>query len=458
MKILTPETKIGFFTLFSLLAIGYMFFVLNPRGFSGDSYKPYYTLVPDASGIIENSNVLTNGVVIGKVKSIELSDEGMTRIDFEVKSFVKIPEGSRTGIKGKGLLGDVFLEVVRSNRYDSLLSEGARLEAMNVKMSINDLTELAGSVGKDVKQVTSRVANAIGNDESEKALKDILMDLRDSLALVKTALQNNTKNIDKITESIRKASENVEQASVSIKSIAGGLDSGKGTLGKLLKDEKIAEEIEEGLVSVNEVLSPARRLRIDVDYHGEYRFFQENQHFVNVRLQTQPDLFYLLGVTNAYKTEQYSSLEIDGNTSGSDKDLDKPHESAKYTLHRKEALRFNVQIGKRWGDLELRLGLFESTGGIAADYYFFSDIVKLGFEAYEWNLKNTEAFKEREYAYFKTYLSVNFLSNLYLIAGLNDFTRLKVWNDGKYPIFVGAGFHFTDRDLTSIMSASSIAW
>ena len=104
------------------------------------------------------------------------------------------------------------------------------------------------------------------------------------------------------------------------------------------------------------------------------------------------------------------------------------------------------------------MGLFESTGGLAADYYLFSDILKFGFESYNWNLKTNQIYKERELAYLKTYLSINFLSNLYLIAGLNDFTRIGAWKDGDYPIFIGAGFHFTDRDFTSIMSASSIAW
>ena len=83
---MTTETKIGLFTIGSLLALAYMFFILNPSRFSNEKYKPYYTLVRDASGIIENSNVQTNGVTIGRVTSIQLVEDGWTRIDFEINN------------------------------------------------------------------------------------------------------------------------------------------------------------------------------------------------------------------------------------------------------------------------------------------------------------------------------------------------------------------------------------
>jgi phospholipid/cholesterol/gamma-HCH transport system substrate-binding protein len=491
MKIMTTETKIGLFTIGSFLALAYMFFVLNPSRFSSEKYKSYYTLVRDASGIIENSNVQTNGVTIGRVTSIQLVEDGWTRIDFEIKSFVKVPRGSKTVVKEKGLLGDVYLGLMRSNNYNDLLVENDFLEAFEGRMGIGDLTSMAGNIGKDVQKITHSLANTISTEEGEKALHDILLDLRDSLALIKNTLQNNSQNVDQITENVRNVSENLvsvsetvktlfdfkndeksmknvfesmkeisknmELASASIKNIAQGLDNGQGTLGKLIKDDKLIVDIEEGISSVNEMLSPARRLHIDVDYHGEYRFDSENQHFVNLKLQTRPDLFYLLGVTNTYSTESYSQLTIDGETSNLNKDLQKPHKEALLVTRKQDAIRFNLQVGKRWHDLELRLGLFESTGGVGLDYYFLKDAIKVGFEAYDWNMSYSNNFKKRNYALFRTYVNVNLFSHLYLIGGLNDFTKKGTWEDGKYPFFLGAGFNFTDKDLTSILGASSFA-
>lgn len=490
MKNFTMEMKIGFFTIFSFLAIGYMFFVLNPSRFSGEKYKSYHTLVKNASGIIENTNVLTNGVTIGKVNRIRLADGGFTRIDFEIKNFVKIPKGTRTAIKEKGLLGDVYLEILRSENYADLEEEGSLLYSIDDAMGIGELTALAGSVGKDIKKVTSNLAGSLGSDEGGVALKDILYDLRDSISLIKTALKNNSENIDRITDnmkeissnlvlvsqtaktlfdfedknsmkdvfdSLKVVSKNVELASNSIKNVAEKLDSGEGTLGKLISDDKIVQDIEEGLTSINEMLAPAKRLTFNLDYHGEYRFNQQNQHYVNLKIQTRPDLFYMVGVTNTYETNTYSELEIDGTYTDIDKELSRPHKTGKLLVQKTDAIRFNLQVGKRWKDLELRIGLFQSTGGVAADYYFFRDIVKLGVEAYEWNMKDDANFVKRKFALFRAYINVNFFSNIYITGGLNDFTRDGIWENGQTPIFLGAGFHFTDKDLSGVFGAASMA-
>ena len=490
MKNFTTEMKIGFFTIFSFLAIGYMFFVLNPSRFSGDKFKAYYTVVQNASGIIENTNVLTNGVNIGKVNTIRLDDNGHTRIDFQVKSYVKIPRGSKTAIKEKGLLGDVYLEIVRSENYSDLIEEGSALAALDDPMGIGDLTALAGSVGKDVKKVTVKLANTFGTDEGEVALKDILFDLRDSISLIKKSLVTNSDNIDRITEnikeissnlvhvsktaktlfdfedkesmkgvfdSLKEISKNIEQASHSIMNVSQRIDSGEGTLGKLINDDKVVQDIEEGLSSINEMIAPAKRLSLNLDYHGEYRFDQQNQHYVNLTVRTRPDLFYTVGITNTYQTQVYSELEIDGSNSDLAKELSRPHGSSKYLVQRQEALRFNLQVGKRWHDLELRIGLFESTGGVAADYYFFRDILKLGVEAYAWNMKDDSNFIKRKVALFKAYVSLNFFSNLYIVGGINDFTQKGIWSSGKTPFYIGAGFNFTDKDLSGVFGAASLA-
>lgn len=515
MKTFTTEIKIGLFTIFSFFVIGYMFFVLNPNTFNGKTYKSYHTLVDDASGIIENTNVFTNGVVVGKVKDIKLVENNKTRIDFEVKQFVKIPEGSKAAIKEKGLLGDVYLEVLRSPDRGQYIKTDGYIEIFQESMGIGKLTTLAGSIGKDVKKVSTNFAKVLGSEEGEKDLKEIILSLKESLSLVRDSLNNNSKNINSIiknteavtaninkilgkntsnineitqnikeisknlvsvtktaknlfdfdekdsmkgvVDSIKKTSINIELASNSIKNIAQNLDEGEGTLGKLINDDKIIYDIEEGISSINEMISPARKLQINVDYHGEYRAQKGSQHFVNLTLRTRPDMFYLLGITNTYKDQTYTQLEIDKSTSDTSKDINKPHDESKLILIEEKALRFNLQIGKRWRDLELRLGLFESTGGIAADYYLFKDRIKLGVEAYEWNISETSHFDNRKYAFFRTYLNINLLSNLYVIGGLNDFSKEDAWKAKKYPLFIGAGFNFSDKDLKSILGISSLA-
>ena len=49
----------------------------------------------------------------------------------------------------------------------------------------------------------------------------------------------------------------------------------------------------------------------------------------------------------------------------------------------KDKFLFNAQIGKRWRDIAVRGGMFESTGGVGTDYYAFNDRLKMTFEAFD---------------------------------------------------------------------------
>ena len=102
------EFKVGLFTILSGFVIAYMFFVLSPESFNSSTTKIYHTVVNNAAGVVVKTHVKTNGVTIGKVRDITLQIN-KTKIDLEIDSKVRIPQGSKVAIKEKGLLGDVYV-------------------------------------------------------------------------------------------------------------------------------------------------------------------------------------------------------------------------------------------------------------------------------------------------------------------------------------------------------------
>ena len=73
----------------------------------------YYTLLEDASGILTKTHVKTNGVNIGSVSAITLT-ENSTRIDIDIEENITIPTGSTAVVRSVGFLGDKFIEIVRA--------------------------------------------------------------------------------------------------------------------------------------------------------------------------------------------------------------------------------------------------------------------------------------------------------------------------------------------------------
>jgi phospholipid/cholesterol/gamma-HCH transport system substrate-binding protein len=110
----------------------------------------------------------------------------------------------------------------------------------------------------------------------------------------------------------------------------------------------------------------------------------------------------------------------------------------------KNGLLFNVQIGKRWKDIVLRGGIFESTGGVGLDYLTFNDKLKLSFEAFDFSSdRRTHLKAAAEYRLFK---------HLYLTAGWDDF----ISNQGNKSPFGGFAIRFEDEDLKYILSSTPI--
>lgn len=476
------EFKVGLFTIAAAAVIAYMFFVLSPDSFRRTGQRRFYTEVKNAAGIVNKTHVKTNGVVIGKVVGLSLL-ANRTRIDFEVQDHVQLPLGSQIGIKEKGLLGDVFLEIVRSEDSGQYYKEGELIPALEGQFNIGALVEIAGSVGKDIKEVTAVLAKLLGGAEGEKTLHGLLSDVRalaaDTRALVaenRTDLRATVQNLQAISVSLReivgdenrhkianiltafdKTMQDFEVTAKSVRVVADKIEKGEGTIGKLVNDEMVLNDLQAAINDVREVLAPATKLQLTVDYHGEIRKDQTFQHYFNTYLRTRPDRFYLLGFTDMHESTRETLVErLDVGEPSYDAELEPSPYKTRERVVEKKAIRFNVQFGTRWHFAQLRFGLFESTGGIASDLLLLDDQLRLSLEAFDWNTNS----RLRRVAHLKAYLSVLFFKHIYGVVGIDDLTRydLDTGKQIKAPnTFFGAGLNFDDQDLKALFGAASLA-
>lgn len=492
--------------------IGYMFFVLSPDSFKSSGYKLYFTEVKDAAGIVTKTHVKTNGVIVGKVTAIKL-EVNRTRIEFEVEQDVKIPQGSAIAIKEKGLLGDVFIEIIRGDDVGVYVDEQTLIPPVEDQVNISALISIAGSIGKDIREVTKILAKVLGGKEGERNVTSIVNDIRDLASNTRQMVEENRadirsliSNLERTSETLRKvigdkeedlgrivhnvrvATDDLRDFSASVKGIVGGenrekiekiiasfdhtmqdvevtaknvrlvadkIERGEGTLGKLINDDKALTELELAIKDVREVLAPATKLQLTVDYHGELRKDKSTQHYFDTWLRTRPDKFFLLGFTDLTESvveTQTETLNPEDQSPDSTGTATKTRER----IVAKKALRFNLQFGKRWDMAQLRFGLFESTGGLASDFYLFEDRARFTMEAFDWNSKSTI----RKTAHIKAYLSILFFKHIYAIVGVDDPTRYeegttKVSKDINY--FVGAGLNFNDQDLKAVFGTAALA-
>lgn len=462
-KQMGTEFKVGVFTIVALCTIGYMLFVLNPNLLKDATRKEYHTILKDAAGIIPKTHVKTNGVTIGKVKAVELQIN-TTKIVIEIDSHIKLPAGSTMEVRTRGLLGDVYLEIVRPDDTGQYIAEGGLIPKSDDQIDMQGVMALVGQIGKDVKKVTERLSNVLGTDEGEKSLRSVLQNLDVTLANFKKFSGNlndvlddtNKERLNRILASFDDSMAEVKGASKNIRLISERIEKGEGTIGKLVNDDTAIQEIEGAVRDLRDVLAPATKVQISIDTHSEARKDKTGQTYLNVILKTRPDRFYLVGMTDAQETLRDTKTEQldNGGAQGDAPAFSKTRER----ITEKRALRVNLQLGKRWYFIAARLGLFESSGGIATDLYFFRDRVRFSLEANDFKSYDNEW---RRVARLKAYMQVLFFDHIYLMAGLDDMTRIRnplTYEDQKGPIpFGGLGLAFNDQDLKALFGAAALA-
>jgi phospholipid/cholesterol/gamma-HCH transport system substrate-binding protein len=494
-KQMGTEFKVGVFTIVALFTLGYMLFVLNPNMLKDATRKRYYTVLKDAAGIIPKTHVKTNGVTIGKVKGVEL-DVNTTRIIVEVDANVKLPVGSRMEVRTRGLLGDVYLEIVRPEDTGNYIAEGGVIPKSDDQMDMQGMMSLLGSIGKDVKKITGTLAGVVSSKDGENSLqnimdnietltadlrktgasirgaigdhpgevRDIVMNLDKSLANLKQFTGNlnsvlddaNKDRLNRIIASFDDSMVEVKGATKNIRLISEKIEKGEGTIGKLVNEDAAIQEIEAAVRDLREVLAPATKVQTIIDTHGEGRADKTGQTYFNVIFKTRPDRFYLVGMTDTVegirdtKTEQIDSEPSSGDVPGYTKTRERVTE--------RKSLRFNLQLAKRWYFVTARLGLFESSGGGALDFQFFRDRVRLSLEAFDFKSYDNEW---RRVARLKAYMQVLFLEHIYVMAGVDDITRKKnplTYEEQKGPVpFGGLGLSFNDQDLKALFGAAALA-
>lgn len=495
LKSLGTEFKVGVFALVALATLGYMFFVLSPDAFENKKYNTYYTVLKNAAGIISKTHVKTSGVSVGKVKSVVL-EGGETRVTLEIDKAVQIPVGSKIEIRSVGLLGDKHLEVVRpTEAVDGQYVEDKGFIPQEETIDLESLMALAGDIAKDIKKITHTLSNVLGTEKGEKSMQNIVdnieavtADVRTTTATLKNVIGNreedlqdvvtnvrdgvkdlrafaanlkevmddeNKERIDRILASFDETMVDVKGSAKNINLISEKVEKGEGTIGRLVNDDTTLTELEGAIKDIRKVLAPATKLQVAVDYHNEIKKDSNSQDYFNVIFRTRPDRYYLIGMTNKHFDEVETSTEPA--VSGDSDDNGTGDVTVRETIRKKEAIRFNLQVAKRWYWFTARMGLFETTGGVAADANFWGDRIRLTFEAFDWDTGDKTV---RRNAHLKSYASVLFYNHIYVLAGIDDPTRTdpetgKANKDINY--FAGAGLTFTDDDLKAIFGTAALA-
>ena len=290
MKI-SNETKIGALTAIGItvLILGYSFLKGNDV-FSGSN--KYYAIYKSVDGLSVSKPVLVNGFPIGNVSKMTLRQDGHTVVQFKVDRKYNVPSNTLAKLVSTDLLGGkaIVFEYGNSNTFaddnDTLRADiqgslAESLQPIQTKAE-NLITKLDSSLAaiykilnpnfqKNVDRSFTSIANSLQTLEGTTKKIDALVGgqtshINNILANAESVsgnLKNSTANLTGITDNFQKVSkdiananlkqalDNANKAMADLQATISKLNTNQGTLGLLLNDDKMYNNLKEATANLN---------------------------------------------------------------------------------------------------------------------------------------------------------------------------------------------------------------
>jgi len=479
MKAMSTELKVGSFALMILAVLTFMTFKVGGLDWLKKKGYVVYTEFKNIGGLDEKTKIKIAGVDSGTVEKIELKN-GKARLTLRVDKNVVLYSDASVGIKSTGLLGDKYLELGVGAKAP-FLKDGDTLTNVTETVDMDDLIRNLTNVSTSISNFASALNESIGTPEGKAALKESILNLKDITAGLKDTISVNDKkmrtaldninnfiasihdlveqNKDPLTDTIAnvkdfsgttlkkdipelvanlgKASlelkEMIEENRPSIKSATESFDTiaqkiadGEGSLGKLVKDDRLYESLNKAAEGVNKQISAIDRFRTFITFQADYLTKpKEAKGQFYVTLQPTPDKYYILGVVGDPVANITTTVTTTNGTTVTEEKAEKK-------------IEFTAQFAKRFQDLALRVGLTENTFGAGADYFFLKDKAKLSADI--WDFSSDEVGAKQPH--LKVGVDYFIFKHLFVSAGGDN-----ILNKKRRGVYVGAGVRFEDEDF-----------
>ena len=148
---------------------------LKPHGYQ---FKASFA---EATQLAQEADVRISGVPVGKVKKIELGDDGRSEATIEIEEkYAPIRSDSRAILRQKTLLGETYIEMTPGTRGAPLLPEGAKLNTKQVASTV-ELDEIFRSFDPKTRKAfqvwQQEVAKGVADPNRAGAFSDALGNL-----------------------------------------------------------------------------------------------------------------------------------------------------------------------------------------------------------------------------------------------------------------------------------------
>ncbi len=511
MKSARPAVLVG---ILLAVAVGLLVYFINIAGRKGLGKSESYIVhirFPDATGLASRSRVVISGIDIGKIESVKL-EKGKAVVTIRVGNDYPLYEDASVLKRSGSLISDdALLDIDPGTEGKPRIPDGGWITNVRTAPSMDQIMASVQKITNDVQKVTGSLAGSMGTQEGKENIETILKQLTETSIEINKASAKSAgqiaqilANLTKITndvralvpaqekqvvailENIRQITEqtkstigmvhdivNSQQGQVtgamgqvretlgkldttmsSVEKVAAGIEKGEGTVGKLLRDQELAERVAHTVKGATDYFDRLTGLKLELGFRGEIHVQP-----IRPRGVDWPDL-ELIGVKIIPAgSSRYIGVDLVSDSTGTvSHTVQQLNDQPLVTDTYAQALSVDVYLAQRWGPSTWRIGLIQSTGGVGVDVDILPKWLSLHADAFKFTPPDGLLPRVRAYAQF------TFEKYFDIYAGADDLLNGPQTSPDPHGIltppgrsaFIGAGFHFQDDDLKAILSATGV--
>ena len=282
----TKEVKTAVLALVAILLFIFGYSFLKGKNWF-DSNRVFYAIYNDVEGLTPSSPVTINGLQVGTVTKIGFLDtSGRLIVTFTVTNDFPFSENSIAQVYGGGLIGGKSLAIIPKYEEENMAESGdtlpSEIEEGLLELVNERLTPLQAKV-EDAIESTDSLINAFNdvmNPETRRHLKEsvqnfnlavtsfknsaqsvegLLAENRSKLDRTFTNIDEYSSNLNSFSDSIstidiKQITEDLETVVANFQEVSEKMNSGDGTLAKLINDPSIYNNLQQATNQLDELL------------------------------------------------------------------------------------------------------------------------------------------------------------------------------------------------------------
>jgi len=239
---MSNEARVGIFIVIVII----IFIILSVQiGDLSFSKKDSYTITmvfSSVEGLKKGSPLELAGVDVGTVTEISLNKDYSAVVTAAIDENINLPINSTASIATKGVLGDKII-VLTPGVSENTIEPGGNLARTTVPPSVDRILMQIGELAGNLTDLTGALNATFGDEDTLRSiLSNIQSFSEDSAALVSQNQENISITISQlreITNNFTVVSQDLAGTSADFGEIISQINSGNGTIGRLVNDEDL---------------------------------------------------------------------------------------------------------------------------------------------------------------------------------------------------------------------------